>query len=315
GHRQGAKRPRAIKPRHEGQRELSVTFRRRSQRLLRGLRLVDVVEVEPDVQLRLSGGAVLRGAREHRLHLIGENVLAGADHLEDLTLGGLARRVPGGIDVRVPVVLLVVIVLSGGRVAEHLLDLFDRDRRLRRHADLGHDEGDVAGGVVPGLAVVSVGLELAESGGGPGQLRVDVPLGQNAGRLLRLGRRRGRDSVVEGERGDLRRLPGRAVVASLGLVSVVLVRGGWRREDVWRGVIVTAGRSSYFSFTVPGRRRTRGRSKTESALNPFSSAMRWTVACQRLRTPLESSGSTGLASFQRGCRPPPESTTEIGSTP
>src|SRR5699024_11808531 len=58
--------------------------------------------------------------------------------------------------------------------------------------------------------------------------------------------------------------------------------------EVSRAVIVTAGRSSYFSFTVPGIRRTRGRSKTESALNPFSSAMRWTVGCQRLRTHLES---------------------------
>src|SRR5699024_1772189 len=64
--------------------------------------------------------------------------------------------------------------------------------------------------------------EQAGGGGGPGHLRVDVPLGHNAARLLRLGRRRGRDSVVEVERVDLLRLRGRLLVAQLRLVLVEL---------------------------------------------------------------------------------------------
>ena len=218
-HRESAERPRAIKPRHERQRKLGVAVSGRGTRLSWSLRLPHIVEIEADVEPLSRGGSVFRGAGEHGLHLVGENVLAGADHLENLALSGLARRIPGRVDVPIPLVGVLVIV--GHSIPEHLLDLVDGDRRLRRQADLGHDERHISDGVVPGLAVPAGLFQTAEPGGGLGQLRVDVALRHDVGSLGGLlGELRRRDEVLKVD-GSLR-LRRRLLLAELGFVLIEL---------------------------------------------------------------------------------------------
>ena len=218
-HREGAECPRAIKPRHERQRKLGVAVSGRRTRLSWSLRLPHIVEIEADVEPLSRGGSVFRGAGEHGLHFVGENVLAGADHLENLALSGLARRIPGRVDVPIP--LVGVLVITGHGIPEHLLDLVDGDRRLRRQADLGHDERHISDGIVPGLAVPAGLFQTAEPGGGLGQLRVDVALRHDVGSLGGLlGKLWSLSEVLEVE--SLLFLRCRLLLAQLGLVLIEL---------------------------------------------------------------------------------------------